>query len=218
MDKNQYYALSLEDFAAVSYVCGYKDYFGTLPEIEKFFEALKTDRSGEEFFDQTISAFERFKNGEENAVHYAGDSEVRLITPVTVYDSMSYTLAKTVWDHPNVFNEFYKMRCLGAGITHFWLKKGDEFYRAMKVKFMDFEQDTRIFEDDPHRWQPFYDYSDIWGYPHIIISEEPYTFNTLAVPEKLFKTEEELKADMESFKKDPKPDFRAFCDEIFADG
>lgn len=96
MDNNQYYAVALEDFASASFVSGYKDYFGTMPEIEKFFEALKADRAGEEFFDQTIMAFERFKNGEENTVHYAGDGEVRLITPVTVYDSRSYTLPATV--------------------------------------------------------------------------------------------------------------------------
>lgn len=110
------------------------------------------------------------------------------------------------------------MRCSGAEITHFRVKKGDEFYRAMKARFTDLEHDIRLIEDDPGQWMSFYDGRELWGYPHIIEAEKPYTFNTLAVPEKLFKSEEKLKADIESFKKDPKPDFRAFCDDIFADG
>lgn len=218
MENEQYYSVALEDFATVSFVSGTKPYFGTLPEIEKFINSLKADRSDEPFFMYTVSAFESFKNGNENASHYAGNGEVRLITPVTVYDSLSYTLAAVEWKHPNIFNEFYKMRCSAAEITNIWVKKDDEFYRAMKVKFTGLEHDIRLLEDDPEHWEPFYGHGDLWGYPHIIEAEKPYTYGALAVPEKYFKTEEKLKADIDEFKKDPKPDFRAFCNDIFADG
>lgn len=219
MNNEQYYSITLEDFATVSFVSGRKDYFGTLPELEKFINALKADlkKSDELFFTQTVSAFEKFKNGNENASHYAGNGEVRLITPAAVLDSVSYTLPAMEWEHLNIFKEPYKMRCSAAEIQHIWVKSDGKFYRTMTAKFTGLEHDVRLLEDDPEQWNPF-DNKSFWGYPHIIEFEEPYVFNTLAVPEKRFKTEDELKADIEEFKKDPKPDFRAFCDDIFADG
>lgn len=216
MNNEQYYSITLEDFATVSFVSGSKDYFGTLPEIEKFINALKADHSDEMFFVCTVSAFESFKNGNENASHYAGNGEVRMLAPAVVYDSLSYTLPAMEWEHLNIYDEPYKMRCSAAEIEHIWVGSDKSFYRAMTAKFTGLEHDIRLLEDDPEQWKHF-DNKSLWGYPHIIEFEEPYTFNTLAVPEKWFKTEEELKADIEEFKKDPKPDFSAFCKDIFAD-
>lgn len=218
MKNEQYYSVALEDFATVSFVSGTKNYFGTLPEIEKFINSLKTDpkKSDEIFFSKTVSAFEEFKSGNENASHYAGNGEVRLLTAAAVYDSMSYTLPAMEWEHLNIYKSPYKMRFTSAEIEHIWFEADGNFYRTMTAKLTGLEHDCRLAEDDPEQWKPF-DNKSFWGYPHIIEFEEPYTFNALAVPEKRFKTEEELKADIEEFKKDPKPDFSAFCDDIFAD-
>lgn len=217
MKNEQYYSVALENFATVSFVSGIKNYFGTLSEIEKFINALKTDCGDEKFLQRTIEAFEKFKNGSTEATHYAAYNEVRLLAPAAVYDSLSYALPTMEWEHLNIYRSPYKMRCSSAEIEHIRLEADGNFYRTMTAKFTNPEHDTRLFDDEPERWRTFKD-RNFWGYPHIIEFEEPYTFNTLAVPEKRFKTEEELKADINVFKADPKPDFRAFCDDIFADG
>lgn len=219
MQNEQYYSITLEDFATVSFVSGTKNYFGTLPEIERFMNALKADpkRSDEPFYMDMVSAFEKFKNSDEKTTHYAAYNEVLLITPANVYDSLSYTLPAMEWEHLNIYKCPYKMRCASVELEHIWLEADGSFYRAMNAKFTGLEHDYKLSEDEPERWKAL-DNRSLWGHPHIIEFEAPYVYNALAVPEKWFKTEEELKADIDEFKKDPKPDFRAFCDDIFADG
>lgn len=217
MNNEHYYSVTLEDYATVSFASGTKDYFGTLPEIEKFMNALKADSADDESLARTIGAFEEFKNGNAKAVHYAAYNETQLITPATVIDSVSYTLPTIEWEHFNIYGFPYKMRCSAAEITHVWLESDGEFFRAMKAKFTDLEYDVRLSDDDPERWEKIRN-RNIWGYPHIIEYKKSCVYNTLAITEKRFETEEELKSDINKFQKDPKPDFSAFCDDIFGDG
>lgn len=218
MENEQYYAIELDDYATVSFMSGTKPYFGTLPEIERFINALKEECNDDnESFKRTVAAFEEFKNGNSKATHYAAFNDVRLLTPAAVLDSVSYTLPETEWEHMNIYNFLYKMRCAAAKIEHFWLEFEGNFYRAMRVEFTGLEYGSNLFEDLSESWEKIRR-GNIWGFPHIIEVKSKIVYNTLAVPEKRFKTEEELRSDIDGFKKDPRPDFSAFCDDIFGDG
>lgn len=173
----QYYRLTLDDYATPSFVSFTKDYFGTLSDIESFISALKDDKHAQTY-KQLVSALEAYKNGENNVAHTVAYNKVPFLVPVNLLEAVSYTMPSTQWEHMNVWKCPYKMRFQSAEIQQFWFESDDTYIRAMKAKITDLK-----YEEYNGSWS---DIGTMWGFPHIIEKESTCTYNRLAVADKGF--------------------------------
>lgn len=205
----QYYRLTLDDYATPSFVSFTKDYFGTLSDIESFICALKDDKD-EQIYKQLSSALAAYKNGENNVVHTVAYDEVPFLVPVNLLKAVSYTMPSAEWEHINVWDCSYKMRFQSAEIQQFWFESDYTYIRAMKAKITDLK-----YEEYNGTWS---DIGTPWGFPHIIEEEPTYTYNRLAVADKGFDNKTEAEIDYEHFLSVPDTDFTEFCNDIFGDG
>ena len=57
-----------------------------------------------------------------------------------------------------------------------------------------------------------------WGFPTMIMPENCYLYNQLAVEEKRFKRKKDAEKDMTAFPLVRDVDFTEFCNDIFGDG
>lgn len=118
----QYYRLTLDDYATPSFVSFTKDYFGTLSDIESFICAMK-DGKHDHTYKQLSSALDAYKNGENNVAHTVAYNEVPFLVPVNLLEAVSYTMPSTEWKHINVWKCPYKMRFQSAEIQKFLVQK-----------------------------------------------------------------------------------------------
>lgn len=205
----QYFRLTLDDYAMPSFVSADKDYFGTLSDIEGLIDALKDGRN-DEIYERLSSVLEAYKNGESNVTNIVAYNEVPFLVPVGLLEAVSYTMPSTEWEHLNVWKCPYKMRFRSAEIQQFWFESDDKYIRAMKAKIIDLKceeyNDSRIDIKTP------------WGFPHIIEKEAACTYNRLAVTDKKFDSKAEAKNDYKRFLSEQDTGFTEFCNDIFGDG
>jgi len=93
---------------------------------------------------------------------------------------------------------------------HLWIQSGERFYRCMKARLSKpsyYCKDT----DTSHELGGV-----LWGHPGILEVEQGVISNRLYVVEKIFKTCEEMQADILTF--DERPILTELLDEIFGDG
>ena len=205
----QYYRLTLDDYATPSFVSFTKDYFGTLSDIENFISALNDDED-DQTYKQLSAALNMYKNGENDVTHTVAYNEVPFLVPVNLLKAVSYTMPSTEWEHLNVWKCPYKMRFQSTEIQQFWFESDNKYIRAMKAKITDLK-----YEDYKGSWSNI---GTMWGFPHIIEVELPYTYNRLAVTEKGFDNRAEFECDYEHFLSVQDTDFTEFCNDIFGDG
>lgn len=205
----QYYRLTLDDYAMPSFVSSDKDYFGTLSDIEGLIDALKDGRHAQ-IYERLSSALKAYKNGESNVTNIAAYNEVPFLVPVKLLEAVSYTLPNTEWEHINVWKCPYKMRFQAAEIRQFRFESNDKYIRAMKAKITDLKQ-----EGYNGGWS---DISAPWGFPHIIEKKAACTYNRLAVIDKRFDSKTEAENDYERFLSEQDASFTEFCNDIFGDG
>ena len=205
----QYYRLTLDDYATPSFVSFTKDYFGTLSDIESFICALKDDKHAQTY-KQLSSALDAYKNGENNVAHTVAYNEVPFLVPVNLLEAVSYTMQSTEWEHLNVWKCLYKMRFQSAEIQQFWFESDDKYVRAMKAKITDLK-----YEEYNGNW---IDIGKPWGFPHIIEEESTCTYNRIASADKGFDNKTEAEIDYEHFLSVLDTDFTEFCNDIFGDG
>ena len=132
----QYYRLTLDDYATPSFISFTKDYFGTLSDIENFISALKDDKD-EQTYKQLSAALDAFKKGENNITQTVAYNKVNFLVPVNRLKAVSYTMPSTEWEHINVWKCPYKMRFQSAEIQQFWFEINNKYIRAMKAKITD---------------------------------------------------------------------------------
>lgn len=210
MSHEQYYCLELNDCSAPSFCSFGKDYFGTMEEIRLFINAL--DKRSRDSHRELVAAFRAYEAGQKNVTHHAAFQEVPLLTPARLVHSEKLTLESYRWEHLNVWECVYEMRCERADTEHLWLDCGGSYIRAIKANFTN-PQYAGDFED----WLPFNE-EMFWGFPCILKVDSGHLWNVLAEPERSFRTLEELEQDWEAFKKDPDPQFQGICDDIYGDG
>lgn len=80
---------------------------------------------------------------------------------------------------------------------------------AMKAKITDLK-----YEEYNGSWS---DIGFIWGFPHIIEEELPYTYNRLAIADKGLDNKTEAGIDYEHFISEQDTNFTEFCNDIFGD-
>lgn len=133
--------------------------------------------------------------------------------PAELLYSEDIALDDYEWQHINIWDCTYRMKCQHVTARHFWICDGGAYLRCVKANFYGL-----MYEVALGRWTNVGD--QIWGYPHLIeyVTEGRMHISTLAQTEKYSDTLEELKADHERFKNAPDLVFTEFCKDIFADG
>lgn len=207
----QIFRLQLDDHAMPGFASGHKDYFGTLDMIEGFINAIREDEQFAERHQNLVSFFDRYKAGETDIEHTIAYGSPRpfLVRTRCVAERRN-VLTNYKWEHLNIWQWPYDMKCKVADCHHVWLSCHKKFMRCVKVEF------TNLKYQHLHgEWaHPGF----IWGYPHMIEVENKKTYNRLYIVEKYFKNRGELLADIELFDREPDPKFREVLNDIFGDG
>ena len=206
----QYYCLELDDYATPSFCTFSKPYFGTLEQIASLINKLDNEYYRENH-SRLINAFKKYLAGNTAVTHNVAYSDVPLLTPVSVYDEISFeSKSEAIYTHHNIWDWICAFRWKGRKSRNIWLKYNESFFRCAwfeftKLELMNLEGVFKPLE---------YTYG---GFPEIIEIKENSVSNRLAVIEKVFKKEAELLYDIKKFKEEPDFNFEEFFNDIFGD-
>lgn len=212
MDQGQgkYYRLSLLDCSTPSFATFSKAYYGTMEDIRVFKQSLAATRTGE-CPSSLESALDIALGGNTSVNNPDLYWDEALILPVTVIGKANATLHNHTWVHFNIWDCPTEMQCDRVETEHLWIVDGENYIRAMFVRFDGLRRQTYNGEFKP--------ISTLWGHPGVITVKAQRRYaNTLAITEKRFGSEMELVADMELFPINHDIDFSGFCDDIMGNG
>ena len=99
MDKPQYYALTLDDYATVSFCSFSKFYYGTLDDIIPFMEIMEKENEKPDM----IAAFKDFILGNKEVTHAVAYNQQKLLTPVVFHQGVKQTYTDRSWTHKNIY-------------------------------------------------------------------------------------------------------------------
>lgn len=205
------FRLQLDDYAMPGFASSYKDYFGTLKDIEGFINAIRNDDERDsEHYKELISTFDRYTNGETELTHNVAYAERPFLVRAKCIAERRNVLTNYKWEHLNIWQWPYDMKCKVADCHHMWIVCHRKFLRCIQVEFTALK-----YKHLDGRWEHP---GMLWGYPHIIELEGKKTYNRLYVTEKHFKSRDELLADIELFDRQPDPNFKEFLNDIYGDG
>lgn len=217
-DNKNFYALYLDDYALPGFASGQKIYYGTLEDMEHFFCILSSSSRSSDSYQETIHAFQEFKNGNMSAEHTVAYSKHRLLEPVESVIALVQTETDEVtWLHKNIYHYSYFMKADGVQKQHVWLIHNSKFLRCVKASFKNLCCASNVTAKKVYT--PIGD--TIWGFPGIITEEKTSDgnttiSNTLYVVETAFHSKTEFMGDQQSF--DGIGNYTEFCNDIFADG
>ncbi|WP_458407297.1 hypothetical protein [Anaerotignum sp.] len=208
----QYYRLCLDDYSLPGFVSGDKHYFGTLEMIGAFITTLKDNERWVNSFRELIAAYEKYMSGNEEINYSVAYQEVPFLVPAELLGDMTLILEDYAWDHWNVWDYLYKLKCKKVESVHKWIFCEGKYIRCVQAKFTDLES----YDDWFDRYRKVGTMA--WGHPGMIIYDEPYLYNQLFVIEKEFKSQEEALEDMKFFEKKYDIEFKEIMNDIFGDG
>lgn len=208
---DQYFCLSLDDYAAASFTSFGKAYYGTLPQIKSFIDSLASDDKLRDDHAGLIAAFREYEAGNHDVTHRVAYQKVPLLEPVRVLGMTTQRLDNYRWEHMNVWRWPYYMCCDAVETQHFWIAANGYYTRAVQAIF-----ENLRYASIRGEWIQVDDW--FWGFPHIIEESDSLVSNSLLVEEKRFGRRKELLADKESFPISRDVDFTQFCNDIFGDG
>lgn len=207
----QYYRITLQDYAKPAFVTVEKDYYGSLQQIRAFVDALEQDERTQESKAALIQAFHDFEGGNVDATHPVCFQETRLLTPVKCIGTKKFSLGPRRWEHLNIWGFPNPLRYESVDVTFYWFSEKGAYCRCMIAQFQNLEM-----ESFAGSWRTLADVT--WGHPHIVELEGICTFNRLAVIESRFEKHVDLLKDYKHFQLPSEVDFTEFCNDIFGDG
>ena len=80
----RFFRLLLDDYSAASFTSFDKDYYGTLEEINEFFEEMKKDKEIAKRQEYILSVYEQFLTGHKTISHTVAYREVPFLVPAKV--------------------------------------------------------------------------------------------------------------------------------------
>ena len=207
----RFYRLLLDDYSAASFTSFDKDYYGTLEEINEFFEEMKKDKEIAKRQEYILSVYEQFLAGHKTISHTVAYREVPFLVPAKVLATETSELTNYAWEHLNTWRWPYMMKCDKVECTHIWFSCYGKYSRCIKARFTNLK-----YESTNGQYKPLG--GMIWGYPGIIAGKRGNLYNTLFVEEKVFKNKKEAMKDREEFINHPDQNFAKFLDDIFGNG
>lgn len=107
MEKKQYYAICLDEYAMVSFCSFTKKYYGTEDDMMQFAKALETNNT----MSDLVQSLNEFSDGNKDVQYYAAYNNHRLATPVIFHPENHLTLTDYEWEHLNIwFSLLYACR------------------------------------------------------------------------------------------------------------
>ena len=208
---SRYYRLLLDDYSAASFTSFDKDYFGTLEQIDSFFQAIKSDEDVAKRHEYILSIYDQFLAGKKTISHTVAYQEVPFLVPAKILGEHKSVLTNHSWEHLNTWHWPYEMKCDKAESTHLWISCYGKYSRCIQTKFTNLYYDGIGSGFRKHT-------GSAWGFPHQIECEGINTFCRLFVEEKTFKNKAEALNDRINFMHNPDPIFDRVLDDIFGDG
>lgn len=206
-----YYILRLDDYATPSFASRTKPYFGTLDDIRGLINALKASEKHRDYHAEMIAAFREYEAGNHKVTHNVAYQDVPLLEPVEVIGETILRLENYQWQHINIWDCPYNIRCDQVETHHLWLSSPEGCLRAVKARFRNL-----CYRGTSDLWSPAEE--GFWGYPEMLHMHENTLCNRLAVAEKHFEDRKAARKDMAAFRINKDVDFTEFCNEILGDG
>lgn len=208
---SRFYHLLLDDYSAASFTSFDKDYFGTLEQINEFFESIKSDKQMAKHQEYILSIYEQYLAGNKTVTHKVAYRDVPFLVPAKVIGVQKSKLTDYSWEHLNTWHWTYEMKFDIVESEHIWFSCYGKYSRCIQANFTNLQY-KGIFDN--------YEPMDgmIWGYPCQITGKNGNLRNRLYVVEKWFKAKEEAMNDQIQFEQSPDPDFSRVLDDIFGDG
>ena len=205
------YCLNLDDYSAPSFTSFGKAYYGTLPEIRAFINALAGDERLKDRYEKLITAFREYEAGNLEVKHNVAYQEIPLLEAVALFGTHTLRLDNYRWEHLNTWKWPYNMKCDCVETRHYWIKADGYYARCVTARF-----EGLAYEGFAGSWMNAD--GGFWGFPHMIEVNGRFCFNRLAVEEKRFKRRKDLLEDKSAFPIARDVDFSEFCNDIFGDG
>lgn len=206
----RYFRLLLDDYSSPSFTSFDKDYFGTLEDLAGFFRALKADEVVAQRQAYVLSIFDEYLAGKKTISHSVAYRDVPFLVPAKVLGEDHSVLTNHSWEHRNIWDCIYNMKCDKVESTHLWFSCYGQYTRCVQSRF------TNLMYSGSRDFRELN--GSAWGYPHQIEFNEPFTYSRLFVVEKTFKNKAQALNDRINFLHDPDPIFKGVLDDIFGDG
>lgn len=205
------YRLTLDSYSTPSFCSGSTNYVGTLKQIGSFIEALRNDEDFAENQKRLINTWDIYKNGNHDVTYNAAYQENQFLVQAAFYGAAKTTLTDYEWEHLNIWELPYYMRCSRAENTHIWVSYQESYCRWLRVKFtnLQFKDLKGVYTDIGEMF---------WGYPHMIENQGVFTYNRLYIFEKAFDSKEKMLFDMTNIYKSPDINYQYVMNDIFGDG
>ena len=214
MSDKQYYAISLWDYSLPAICSGSSYYYGTMNEITRFMEALsEKEKTG---FENTIAAFEQYKQGVEDATHNVAYAQMRLITPVKLIEEGSQSFPACEWTYLNTYGAPYYLKCDGGKCVQLLVKRDKKYYKCIRFYLENLQYSSDYDRDS---WRKLD--GGFWGHP-CMIDVDRFRDSKFVVHSNLFAEEKVFDtikaAHLDNLNNNTVPDIAAFAKDVFGDG
>lgn len=210
MEKKQYYAICLDEYAMVSFCSFTKKYYGTEDDMMQFAKALETNNT----MSDLVQSLNEFSDGNKDVQYYAAYNNHRLATPVIFHPENHLTLIDYEWEHLNIYGFPYYMHADGIEIDQAIIRYENEFLRCAKMKFINLS-----YKDEYSKSGKEFLTGHFLGHPQVYKVNKRNRKNIIIegrffVKEEAYTTLKEAREHLSE--KDLK--FRPFMDDVFGDG
>lgn len=210
MEKKQYYAIRLDEYAMVSFCSFTKNYYGTDDDMMQFAEALeKYSRLPE-----LVQAFKEYFVGNKEVQYCAAYNSQRLATPVVFHPENSLILTDYAWEHLNIYGFPYYMHADKIEIEQAIIRHENEYLRCARMKFTNLS-----YKDEYAKGGKEYLTGHFLGHPQVYKVDKRNRKNII-IEGRFFVKEEKYKTLKEAREHLTVEDlnFKPFMDDVFGDG
>lgn len=203
--KQEYFRIDLHDPAVPSFCTLPKSFYGTLADISKAIACMEKQN----VCPDTVDAFRRYLEGEQDAEHYVCYSKAKLLRAVELLSVEQFELDNAQWEHINTWDCVYIMRTSHVSVTQAVFTDGNQYCRCIKPQFTDLQYNG----DQRGCW---IDVGDcFWGNVGVMTACNDKC-------ELMLFAEEQREADLDAIwanmGNEMKLDYSKACDEIFGNG
>lgn len=210
MEKKQYYAICLDEYAMVSFCSFTKNYYGTEDDMMQFAKALEKNSN----MPDLVQSLNEFCAGNKNVQYYAAYNNHRLATPVIFHPENHFILNDYAWEHLNIYGFPYYMHADKIEIEQAIIRYENEFIRCAKMKFINLS-----YKDEYSKSGKEFLTGHFLGHPQVYKVDKQNRKNIIIegrffVQEDKYKTLKEAKEHLSI----DDLNFKPFMDDIFGDG
>lgn len=210
MEKKQYYAICLDEYAMVSFCSFTKNYYGTEDDMMQFAKALETNNT----MSDLVQSLNAFSEGNKDVQYYAAYNNHRLATPVIFHPENHLTLTDYEWEHHNIYGFPYYMHADKIEIEQAIIRHENEYLRCARMKFYNLSYENEFSKSGKECLTGFF-----LGHPQVYKVNKRNRKNIIIegrffVKEEAYTTLKEAREHLSE--KDLK--FRPFMDDVFGDG